>query len=475
MSVADVIHLSGRFQPFRIEFVFALTHDSRTWPLPHAPASKPAMKFQEEREMRKLNAWIWVLITCCLMGQTSVSQNAITDWATIVAPAITKIGTATRPPASSEVLHATINLAAYNATMAIVGGYQPYGTPISAPHGSDVRAAVATAAYLTARARVDSSQVGYLDEQYETYLGRIPNGPAKDKGVQVGEAAAAAILSLRANDGFSNTMHYDCSSAPPPAGEFEPNGGCGTQPVDQVLAQVTPFTTIDPSCFRPGGPNPLTSETYTRDFIETRDYGRADSSIRTPEQTDIAYFWSEHAYTSWNRNLVGLAISYRLNIRETARLFALVHTASADALIAGFNAKYFFRFWRPRTAIPRADTDGNPDTDADPSWTPLLTVNHPEYPSAHAFWTAALTEMVANYFGTRKVTWTLNTSKTAVPQLVRTERTYHNLIAMRNQAGDARVLAGLHWRHSLEDGDQIGIGVAKRVFENYFRPVHGDD
>lgn len=425
--------------------------------------------------MRKLNASICVLFTCCLMGQTSVAQNAITDWATIVAPAITKIGTSTRPPASSEVLHATINLAVYNATMAIVGGYQPYGTAISAPHGSDVRAAVATAAYLTARARVDSSQVGYLDEQYETYLSRILNGRAKDKGVEVGEAAAAAILSLRANDGFGNMVHYECSSTPPPAGEFEPNAGCGTQPVDQILAQVTPFTTIDPSCFRPGGPPPLTSEIYTRDFIETRDYGRVDSSFRTTGQTDIAYFWSEHAYTGWNRNLIGLAISYRLNIRETARLFALVHTASADALIAGFNAKYFFRFWRPRTAIPHADTDGNPDTDADLTWTPLLTVNHPEYPSAHAFWTAALTEMVANYFGTRKVTWTLNTSKTAVPQLVRTERTYHNLIAMRNEAGDARVWAGLHWRHSLEDGDQIGIGVAKRVFENYFRPVHKDD
>lgn len=425
--------------------------------------------------MRKLNSLIWMLIAYCLLGQTSGAQNAITDWAGIVAPAITKIGSATRPPASSEVLHATINLAVYNATMAIVGGYHAYGAAIPAPRGSDVRAAVATAAYITAKARVDSSQMGYLDGQYETYLGTIPNGPSKDNGVQVGQAAAVAILALRADDGFSNMVHYDCSSSTPAPGEFEPNGGCGTQPVDQILAQVTPFTMIDPSCFRPGGPPPLNSRRYTRDFIETRDYGRSDSSIRSPEQTDIAYFWSEHAYTGSNRNLIGLAISYRLNIRETARLFALVHTASADALIAGFNAKYFFRFWRPRTAIPRADTDGNLKTDPDPTWTPLLTVNHPEYPSAHAFWTAALTEMVANYFGTRKVPWTLNTSKSAVPQLIKTERTYYSLIAMRNEAGDARVWAGLHWRHSLEDGDQIGMGVAKRVFENYFRPVHKRD
>jgi PAP2 superfamily len=425
--------------------------------------------------MKKLNTSILVVLACCLMGQTSLAQNAITDWAGIVAPAIMKVGSSTRPPASSEVLHATINMAVYNATMAIVGGYQQYGAPIASPRGADVRAAVATAAFLTAAARVHSSQVGYLQGQYDTYLATLPDGRAKQDGITVGKAAADAILSLRANDGFGNTVHYDCSSSPLPAGEFEPNGGCGTQPVDQILAQVAPFTTIDPSCFRPGGPNPLTSETYTRDFIETRDYGRADSTIRTPEQTDIAYFWSEHAYAGWNRNLITLAISYRLNIRETARLFALVHTASADALIAGFNAKYFFRFWRPRTAIPRADTDGNPDTDPDPTWTPLLTVNHPEYPSAHAFWTSALTEMVSRYFGTRNVPWTLTTSKTAVPQLIQTTRTYQNLIAMRNEAGDARVWAGLHWRHSLDDGDQIGIGVAKRVYDNYFRPVHRHD
>lgn len=425
--------------------------------------------------MKKLNTSILVVLACCLMGQTSLAQNAITDWARIVAPAIMKVGSSTRPPASSEVLHATINMAVYNATMAILGGYQQYGAPIASPRGADVRAAVATAAFLTAAARVDSSQVGYLQGQYDTYLATLPDGRAKQNGITVGKAAADAILSLRANDGFGNMVHYDCSSSPLPAGEFEPNGGCGTQPVDQILAQVTPFTTIDPSCFRPGGPNPLTSETYTRDFIETRDYGRADSTIRTPEQTEIAYFWSEHAYAGWNRNLITLAISYRLNIRETARLFALVHTASADALIAGFNAKYFFRFWRPRTAISRADTDGNPDTDPDPTWTPLLTVNHPEYPSAHAFWTSALTEMVSRYFGTRKVPWTLTTSKTAVPQLIQTTRTYHNLIAMRNEAGNARIWAGLHWRHSLDDGDQIGIGVAKRVYDNYFRPEQRHD
>jgi hypothetical protein len=120
----------------------------------------------------------------------------------------------------------------YNATMAIKGGYQPYGEPISAPRGADVRAAVATAAYQTARARVDPTQVAYLDLQYQTYLATIPDGPAKNNGVQVGEAAATAMLVLRSNDDFNNLVLYECSSTSPPVGEFEPNGGCVTQPVD---------------------------------------------------------------------------------------------------------------------------------------------------------------------------------------------------------------------------------------------------
>src|SRR5580765_3113567 len=251
--------------------------------------------------MNKLGHLICALITCCLFGQTSVAQNVVTDWAGIVQPSINSEG-APRPPASSEVLHATIQLAVYNAAVAIQGGYQFYGPPISAPSGADVRAAVATAAYRTARARVDSRQTVYLDSQYRTYLDGIPDGQSKNDGIRVGEDAAQAIIELRANDGFNHVVDYECSSNPPPPGEFEPNDGCGTQPVDAKVGQITPFTLIDPSCFRPGGPNPLTSQGYTKDFIETRDYGRTDSNIRTPEQTDIAYFWSEHAYVHWNRN-----------------------------------------------------------------------------------------------------------------------------------------------------------------------------
>jgi hypothetical protein len=367
-------------------------------------------------------------------------------------------------------------LAMYDAVVAIEGGSEPYGPAIHAWRGADVNAAVATAAYVTARARVAASQFAYLDEQYAAFLAGIPHGLRKLDGIRVGRKAAAAILELRAKDGFDNVVLYQCSAIPPPPGEFEPNTGCPTQPtdpqpVDAKVAQIEPYTFRDPSRFRPKGPSPLTSRKYTRDFIEVRDYGRSDSAIRTSEQTDIAYFWSENAYVHWNRNLINLAVSSSLSLPETARLFAMAYTTGADALIAGFEAKYFFTWWRPRTAIPRADTDGNPDTDGDPTWTPLLQVNHPEYPSAHGFLSTAVTDAVGAFLGTNRVTWTIVTSQTAVPQVVQTERTYHDLDDIMREIDNARVWAGLHWRYSMLDGDQIGRRVARHVVRNFFRPV----
>ena len=203
-----------------------------------------------------------------------------------------------------------------------------------------------------------------------------------------------------------------------------------------------------------------------------KDYGRADSTLRSAEQTDVAYFWSEHGYVHWNRNLSALAVSRGLDALETARLFAMAHTAAADAIIAGFEAKYFFRTWRPRTAIPRAAEDGNPGTEPDPAWKPLLSVNHPEYPSGHAFYSTALTDAIADFFGTDKVEVSMVTSKEAVPQLMTTERTYASLSALMKEVGNARVWSGLHYRNSMDEGATLGHRIADHVTEHYFRPRH---
>jgi hypothetical protein len=416
---------------------------------------------------------ILVIGLALLAGSTVAAAqpapNAVTDWAAIVQPAVM----AQKSAGTAQVHHTMVMLAVYDAAMAIEGGYQPYAGTIQVAPGADVRAAVATAAYLTARARAATSQHAYLDEQYAAYLGGLPDGQSRTDGISVGQAAAEAMLLRRVGDGFDNTVPYFCSPAPRPVGEFEPDTGCPTspadpQPVDAKLGGIRPFTFNDPSRFRPEGPNPMTSNAYTADFIETRDYGRADSAVRTAAQTDVAYFWAGHPYANWNRNLISLAMTRGLDVRDSARFFAMVHTAVADAIIAGFEAKYHYRFWRPRTAIPQADLDGNPNTPVDPTWTPLLRVNHPEYPSGHAFWSTALTDAVAAFFGTHKVTWTLTSD---APQALQRARRYSDLNALMREVDDARVWGGLHWRHTMRHGAQIGRKVAQHVTRNYFRPT----
>jgi hypothetical protein len=272
-----------------------------------------------------------LLLCCCLYGQ----GNVVTDWATIVQPAV---NTPPRLPGIQFVLQATIQLAVYDAVMAIEGGYESFTPAMPAHPGANVRAAVATAAYLTARARVDSSQYGYLIAQYASYMATIPASAAKSDGVQVGQSAANAILTLRANDGVNNVVLYQCSSNPPPPGEFEPNGGCATQPAGTNVGQIRPFTFTDSSQFRPDGPDPMSSSAWVEDFTETRDYGRRDSTFRSPEQTDIAYFWQA---VNTHPSIVSLAVNRGLNVRDAARYFAMVYTAGADANIAGLEAKYF--------------------------------------------------------------------------------------------------------------------------------------
>lgn len=413
-----------------------------------------------------------VLVAGSAQHAAASPPNPVVDWASIVQPAIHS-ASAPRSAGTSQILHTMAMLAVYDAVVAIEGGSEPYGAGVTAEPWADTAAAVATAAYATTRARIVPAQYAYLDARYSAYLAAIPDSPAKSEGVRVGQAAADLILALRANDGFGAVVPYGCSSTPPAIGEFEPDTGCPAastdpQPADVKVAGIQPFTSAAPIAFRPDGPRALTSRAYAEDFVETRDYGRIDSTVRTADQTDLAYFWAEHPYAYWNRNLIALAVSRELDVAEAARFFAMVHTSVSDAVIAGFAAKYFFTAWRPRTAIPLADFDGNPDTVADPTWKPLLSVNHPEFPSGHGFWSTALVNAVGAFFGTNTVRWTLVTSKVAVPNLVQDRRTYSRLNAILRDMDDARVFAGLHWRHSMRAGGLIGRKVAQHVTTHYF-------
>ena len=405
-----------------------------------------------------------------VLAQTTPAPNVVTEWSRIVQPAVHSAAEP-RTPVGAFILHTLVQLAVYDAVMAIEGGFEPFQTTLDAPDGADVRAAVATAAYRSARGRVAPSQHPYLDEKYTAYTAAIPEGKAKTDGVAVGEATAAGMLATRQNDNFTNAATYVCSANPPPVGEFVPEGGCGTAPNDVKTAQVVPYTFTNPAQFRPAGPPALNSERWATDFEETKTLGRKDSAVRTPDQTDVVYFWAEHTYTQWHRNLTDIATSRNLGVRDTARFLAMTFTAASDVGIAGFEAKYHYRAWRPRTAIPGAEGDGNAATAPDATWTPLLSVNHPEYPSGHSFVTAALTEAMRTFFGTDQVEVTVDVNKAAVSQVVKERRTYASLSQITSEVDNARIWAGLHYRHSMDDGKVLGTAVTRHAFGTHFRAV----
>jgi hypothetical protein len=220
------------------------------------------------------------------------------------------------------------------------------------------------------------------------------------------------------------------------------------------------------SQFRPNGPLPLDSEEYADDLKQVKKLGRLDSAFRTQEPTRIALFWTDHDIPQWNRNLVRLAAQRGLGPVPTARMLAMAHVAGADAMIACFDAKCHYLSWRPLHAIQRADTDGNSRTQADPIWQPLRpTPNHPEYPSAHACHTTAITVALEKFFGTRAIPFSLDSLATGET------RYYDRFKDVVQEVNRARVFAGFHCRNSDEDGSRLGRKVGRFVTHNFFRPL----
>jgi hypothetical protein len=395
---------------------------------------------------------------------TVVSGNAVTDWNEIAQNAIV-VG---RPVGSALVLEGIVQAAIYDATVAIEGGYEPFVASPSVSRPASAAAAVAAAARGVLVSRVPG-QAASVDAQYAAYLASIPDGPAKTNGIAVGEQVAQAILAWRSNDGFDAQCDPPndtraCYEQPPPGpGVFEPYPA--PPPVDVKLKRVRPLTLTSNDQFRPDGPSPLTSAEYAEDFNEVKAYGRIDSAVRTSEQTEVARFWSENTAVQWPRTQRDLALEKGLSLAQTARMLALAEVATADALLACFDGKYHYLFWRPRLAIRRADTDGNPATEADPTWEPLLVVNHPEYPGAHGCGTTAVTTALAVFFGTDDLAFVMSSTVTG---------TTHHFDRFKDAAKevyDARTWAGLHFRNSTMEAAWIGKKVGRHVASNFFRPA----
>jgi hypothetical protein len=285
-------------------------------------------------------------------------------------------------------------------------------------------------------------------------------------GLAWGKSVGDQTVAWRAGDGFTAILpDYNFSAAP---GQYQPTLPGSGPPKFRMLATTTPFALTSPSQFRPAGPPALTSDRYTASFNEVKASGGKTSTVRTVTQTETATFWQVDTPTGqWDRVADSLAMQNHLNLMASARLLARVNIAIADATIAVFDAKNAYNFWRPATAIVQADADGNPNTAADATWLPLLiTPYFQEYPSAHSGISSAAATALASVFGSNAH---FTVTSAGLPGITRSFNNFSDAVA---QVGDARILAGFHFRFSVEDGIVLGSSVGDYVDANVMLPKH---
>jgi len=420
------------------------------------------------------------LALVALASPTVARADAVTDWNLIASNAI--VVTAGQPPPVSALSFAMVQGAVYDAVNAIDRGHQPYlSEPPSNPTDSK-EAAAATAAFRVLVGFPDLSglfpaQLPTLQPLYDAYIAGLPDNPpgSKAAGITIGETTGRAMLVARMNDGRFGPPPTLYPPAPGIWRPTPPNYASDPAPwVGNVLTFIVPSAEM----LRTDGPNALTSAEYAEDFNEVKDLGSLTSITRTADETDAAIFWQDHAHALFNRIFRTLATSQQLDIVENARLFAMTNLAAADAAIGCWNDKYYWQFWRPITGIREADTDGNPATQADPTWLPLFdpatpvchppalfTPPFPDHPSGHACATGAFMHTLKNFFGTDKIGFTAFSNKSC------TTRSFARFSDALKEVIDARVWGGIHFRTADTQGAVLGKKVAQYLKKHYFQPV----
>jgi PAP2 superfamily len=444
--------------------------------------------------MRRAGALVSALVVAGVLtaasggsAQAQVDEDAVTAWNANAGEAAIAAGLAPDGnPLYESRLYAVMHLAIHDALNAIDRRSRPYAVDLPANPGASPEATVAAAArdvlvpLLTQLPPDFAGAAGVMsvEADYKDALAAIPDGPAKTQGVELGQAAAGALLALRAADG-SDTPLLDFAypqGTDPGEYRFTPGFPFAFAP---GWADVTPFVLKDSSQFRPGPPYAVSSKKYTADFNEVKALGGDDvttPSARTPEQTEIALFWVESSPLQWNRIARTVSHAEGLDMWENARLFGLLNMALADGYIGSFETKYHYNYWRPVTAIQTAETDGNPNTSADPTWTPLVpTPPVPDYDSAHSVEGGAAAGVLKRFFGTDDISFTTcsltlpagSTCTDPSPVL----RSYTSFSQAEEENGLSRILVGFHFRDAVETGIKHGEKIGKRAVNLYLRPA----
>ncbi|MGH9936536.1 MAG: vanadium-dependent haloperoxidase, partial [Blastocatellia bacterium] len=313
------------------------------------------------------------LLIVAMLVAPMARADVVTDWNIKAGDVV--VAARLGPQPANRAL-AIVHTAVYEAVNAITKRYPESRLKLEAAPGASVDAAVAAANHATL-VKLAPSERAVIDNVYQAALATIADGPAKAAGIAVGEKAAAAVLALRSDDGANTVETYRPYTT---AGVYVPT----VIPVVPQWPQRRPWLMTSPAQFRPGPPPKLTSDLWARDYNEVKALGGKNSSRRTPEQTEIARFWTATMPPVYHGVVRSVANQPGREVTQNARLFAAVTQALDDAQIAVMDAKYHYNFWRPITAIRNGDIDGNGGTERDPSWTPFIeTPMHPEYPCAH--------------------------------------------------------------------------------------------
>lgn len=405
--------------------------------------------------MRYVDDYVILLsVAVSLLLASVAAADVVSDWD---AKACAIVMDAKLPTPAGVRILALTETAVYEAVNAITARYAASALNVAPAPGASVEAAVAAATRATL-AKAAPTQQAAIEEAYAAALAKIADGAPKTDGIAVGERAAAAVLASRAADMVPMTDLYRPRTTP---GVYVPTA----TPVAQRWPERKPWLMSRASEFRPAPPPKLTSKVWARDYNESKAVGGKESAIRTAEQTELARFWEATGPAIYHGILRSVEEAPGREVTQNARLCAAVSQAADDAAIAVFDAKYYYEFWRPVTAIRNGDRDNNSATVRDSTWVPFIeTPMHPEYPCAHCIFAATFGTVIRADVGSEPMP-TLTTSS---PTANGASRSWTSVDAFIQEVADARIYDGVHFRNSTEVGTamgkQIGALAASRFF-----------
>ena len=405
---------------------------------------------------------IMSLLAVCLVQ--AVQADPVLDWTALALDCIREDNTS--PTLSTRNL-AILHTAMYDAVNSITRTHQPYRFQLGAPAGASAEAAAVAAACEVMIELYPSFDV-WADELYGSWIAAAAHDSALTNGLSLGRAVAMQVLDSRRGDGASTEVPYIPSSEP---GQWQRTWPFFRPPLTPHWRYVTPFCLSEIESFVPGPPPALDSPEYAAALNEVKAIGGKESPLRTPEQSQIAVFWSDFIYTAmppghWHEIAASIARDRGNTLAESARLFALLSRAQADAAIVCWEAKYRYNLWRPITAIQRADEDGNPETENDPAWDHyLVSPPFPAYVSGHSTFSKASAEVLTRCFGRDAISFSARSDS-----LPGVQRSFQSLAACADEVGMSRIYGGIHFAFDDRAGKICGAKIGAYVAANFLLP-----